>query len=365
MTMERTLPADWRPDDAPWEELPLSTLRKRCAARNISVQGSRLEMIKRLDHYQKNFSAEERWDFWQNQPSVLLYVLRYVLNCPEPLRWQESFLSTEIEDIYRHSYAVSTRLLTNCIGQNPLCALCFKAVVPTEGHSTCCVTCGRTMHTECVGVAQKARALAKEEQCWRCEDETEWTIDKYCEPGQVQHPLIVPGTKAAPQTLPGPGGNTAQQPNERVTTEDLSSSHGEHSGKPSSQQANHISSISMDPVPNTAPAPTSAAPPDTALAPTSGTALVGNSASATTNANISNKGSAKLVQDRNHMKKELAEMRKRAKHEHQKLNKKHKKEIKNLRKKSKRALKRLMKKSKKLEKKAKDLRGEKEGCDDA
>ncbi|EGO59808.1 hypothetical protein NEUTE1DRAFT_99960 [Neurospora tetrasperma FGSC 2508] len=363
MTMERTLPADWRRDDAPWEELLLSTLEKRCAARNLSVLGGRSGMIKRLDHYQKSFGTENRMMSWRNRWSD---VLRYVFNCPEPLRWQRSFLSTELEDIYRHSYAVRTLLLTNWKSQDPLCALCFKAVGPTEGHSTCCVTCGRTMHTECVGVAQKARALTKEEQCWRCEDETEWGIDKYCEPGQVQYPLIVPGTKAAPQTLQGPGGNTAQQHNEREASDaagskGFGSSRGENSG----QRANNPPSISADPVPSTAPAPASAATSDTALAPTSGTASIKNPISTTTNANNSDRDSAKLVQDHNHMTKKLAEMRKRAKREHQKLNKKHKKEIKKLRKKSKRELERLMKKSKNMEKKAKSLGGGREGNDDA
>lgn len=240
------------------------------------------------------------------------------------------------------------------------------------------------MHTDCVGVAQKARALTKEEQCWRCEDETEWGIDKYCEPGQVQYPLVVPGTKAAPQARPGPGGDTAQQPNERtesgaVTTEDLSSSHDEHSRKSSGQQINNPSSISADSVPGTVKAPTSAATPDIALAPTSGTGFVENPVSITTNANISDSDSAKQVQDRNHMAKKFAEMQKRAKREHQKLNKKHKKEMKRhlrelkkhkkdhakLEKKSKRELERLMKKSKKLEKKARSLHGEREGCEDA
>ncbi|EAA32809.2 hypothetical protein GE21DRAFT_6554 [Neurospora crassa] len=369
MTMERTLPADWRRDDAPGAELTNSTLKQRCAARNLSVQGGRSEMIERLDHHQKVSGTAHRLRSWRNQPSddfsSKFYVLRYVLNCPEPLRWQRSFLPTELEDIYRHSNVVSTRLLTKCNDQNPLCALCFKVVVPTEGHSTCCVTCGRTMHTECVGVAQKARALTKEENCWRCEDKNQWglRIVKYCEPGQVKYPPVVPGTQAAPQTLPGPGGNTAQQSNERtesgaVATEDFGSSCGEHSG----QQANNPPSISADPAFRTA---ASAATPDPALALTSGTASVEHPVSTTMNANSSDRDSAELVQDRNHMAKQLAEMRKRAKRKHQKLNKKHKKEIKNLRKKSKRALERLMKRSNELEEKARGLRGEREGCDDA
>lgn len=219
------------------------------------------------------------------------------------------------------------------------------------------------MHIDCVDAARKVSRLAMEEQCWRCKDETEWGIHKYCEPGQVQYPLVVPVTQAAPQTRPGPGGDTAEQPNERmesgaVATEDFGSSCGEHSG----QQANNPPSISADLALRTA---ASAATPDPALALTSGTASVEHPVSTTMNANSSDRDSAELVQDRNHMAKQLAEMRKRAKREHQKLNKKHKKEIKNLRKKSKRALERLMKRSKKLEEKARGLRGEREGCDDA
>lgn len=68
MTMERTLPADWRRDDAPGAELPFSTLEQRCAARNLSVLGGRSEMIERLDHHQK-VCSEKRLTFWQNQPS--------------------------------------------------------------------------------------------------------------------------------------------------------------------------------------------------------------------------------------------------------------------------------------------------------
>ncbi|KAK3338476.1 hypothetical protein B0H65DRAFT_479059 [Neurospora tetraspora] len=195
------------------------------------------------------------------------------------------------------------------------------------------------MHTDCVGVAKKVRRLAKEEQCWRCEDETAWGIDKYCEPGQVQYPLVVPGTEAALQMLPEPGRNTAQRPNERtasdaVIIESSGSSRGEHSV----QQANNLPPTSADPAPGTATAPASAATPDTALAPASGTASVENPASITTNANISDRDSAKLVRDRGRLAKESAEIRKRAKREYKKLNKKHKKELKKLRKKSKREL---------------------------
>ncbi|KAJ4413650.1 hypothetical protein N0V85_003470 [Neurospora sp. IMI 360204] len=401
--MERTL-EDWLPDDAPWALLSIPTLEKQCAARNLPASGGKWEMIKHLNHHQEIHDAEERKFFWTIKPIGPAYrgalqwahdtkfrivqvkdesalnggrivkhfkvtrdgdellkvefnhVLRYVLNCPEPLRWQRSFLSPELEDIFRHSYAVSTLLLTDWKGQDPLCALCFKTVVPTEGHRICCVTCGRAMHTDCVGVAKKVKRPAKDEQCWRCEDETEWGIDKYCEPGQVQYSLVVPGTEVAIQRLPGPAGDTTQQPNERtasdvVIIESSGSSRGEHSV----QQANKAPPTSIAPATGTTTAPASTTTPDGALTPAFGTGSVENPASTSTNANISDRRSAKLVRDRGRLAKESAEMRKRAKREYNKLNKKHKKELKKLGKKSKRELERLMKKSKKLEKKAKGL----------
>ncbi|KAK3491784.1 hypothetical protein B0T13DRAFT_404357 [Neurospora crassa] len=363
MTMERNL-VDWLPDDAPWALLNVPTLEKQCAARNLRVSGGKWEMVKNLNRHQEIHGTEERNN--SRWGRTCEYVLRYVLDCPEPLRWQQSFLSPELEDIYRHSHAVSTLLLTNWKSQDPRCALCFKAVVPEDKQRTCCFTCGRVMHTDCVGVARKVRGLAKEEQCWRCEDETEWGIDKYCKPGQVQYPLIVPGTKAAPQTQPGPGGNTAQQPNERtengaVTTEDLGLWHGEHSGKLS----NNPSPINAGPIPDTAIAPGSAAIPDIAPALASGAASVKDLSLTSTNINISNRNSVILERYRGRLAKKSAEMQKQAKRKYKKLNKKHMKDLAKLWENSKRELKRFMKKSKKLEKKAKGVGGGREECDDA
>ncbi|KAK3948354.1 hypothetical protein QBC32DRAFT_373637 [Pseudoneurospora amorphoporcata] len=330
--MERTL-TDWLPDDALWGLLDRSTLQKQCAARNLPVSGPQLEMVKRLRDYEKVHRVEERaysWRMiWGRGFGNILY---NVLNCPEPLRWQLAFLSSEN-------------------GQDALCALCFKAVSSTEGDRTRCITCGRVMHTSC--------------------DETEWGIDKYCEPGQVQYPLVVSGTKAAPQILPGPGRNTSQQQTERRTSDDViiessGSSRGEHSGGPPAN--NPPPPPNGDSALGTTTAPASVTISDSAQAPASVAASVGDTTSTTTNTHSSDDNSAKLARDRGRLAKKSAEMRKRAKREYKRLSKKYKKELnkelKKLRKKSKRELKTLMKESKKLEKRAKGLGGGREAGDD-
>lgn len=296
------------------------------------------------------------------------------------------------------------------------------------------------MHTICVGVAQKAQKLAKEEHCWRCKDEKEWGIEGHLEPGKVQYPLVVPGSKAVPRILPKPVGDTFQQQskgtvNDPSMIEGSSPSRSEHSN----DQANNRTQ--QDPegagatrghpantppptaslAPGTTTAPASTARPDHAQAPTSSIRSVEGSLLAERNAEVYDDNSAnrppsrphptntgvtadtattvapttianvalatatvdsispsttpraqisgelaKLAQDRRYLAKKSAEMRKRAKREYKKLNKKHKKqlkkelkkELKKLRTKSKRQLKMLMKESKKLDKRARELGGD-------
>ncbi|KAK1778510.1 hypothetical protein QBC45DRAFT_393251 [Copromyces sp. CBS 386.78] len=108
------------------------------------------------------------------------YVLRYVLSCPEPFRWQGAFLSSELEIMYRNSRGVNTLLCAHRKDRNlfPICALCFKTSV-RDGSGTCCLTCGSAMHNSCVYAAQRARKLERQDECWRCEDGAEWSLDKY------------------------------------------------------------------------------------------------------------------------------------------------------------------------------------------
>lgn len=95
------------------------------------------------------------------------------------------------------------------------------------------------MHTDCVNVANKVKKPASKDHCWRCEDETEWSIEKFREPGEVRYPLIVPGTKAPilNEAVARPAESTTQQSRHDTTSNSggvkkgLDSSHSNHSGE--------------------------------------------------------------------------------------------------------------------------------------
>ncbi|KAK3398787.1 hypothetical protein B0T20DRAFT_498806 [Sordaria brevicollis] len=361
--MQRTLP-DWLPDDAPWKEFDVSTLKKQCEARNILADNLKAPMVKRLESYEVARAVEKRLiPWWNGKHFQVTHVLRYVLNCPEPLRWQVWFLDSELKDIYRHSYAVSTLLLTKWKDQDPLCALCFKVVGATEKRCTCCATCGRAMHTECVDVANKVERLANKDRCWRCEDETDWGINNFCEPGEVKFPLVVSNTNAPARNeeVAGPAKSTTQEANH-----DTASNPGGIKKEEDSSRSTHFGGQHKKPT--KAPLPTSnphsATPSDVFLSPGSAASVNQAPAMSCTSINTSDRRSVKLARDRRHLAKESVKLQKKAEHAFKKMSKRHRKELKKLEKRAERGLKRLKKKSQKLEKKVRNLGGHGEGSDD-
>ncbi|KAK3948357.1 hypothetical protein QBC32DRAFT_317907 [Pseudoneurospora amorphoporcata] len=162
----------WLPNDAHWKhgDYTRNELQEQRRARKIPTTGYKFELVERLEAYANNDRSEKRRS----------NVLRYVLSCPEPFRWQGAFLSSKLEIMYRNSRAVNTLLCAHRKDRNlfPICALCFKTSV-RDGSGTCCLTCGSAMHNSCVYAAQRARKLERQDECWRCEDGAEWSLDKY------------------------------------------------------------------------------------------------------------------------------------------------------------------------------------------
>ncbi|KAH7626129.1 hypothetical protein B0T09DRAFT_392462 [Sordaria sp. MPI-SDFR-AT-0083] len=197
------------------------------------------------------------------------------------------------------------------------------------------------MHTECVDVARKVRRPAKEEQCWRCEDETEWGIEKYCEPGRVQYPLVTT-LKNALALGSGPASVEDTVP---ATTHTQVNDDDDDSPNPLNNSAH---TTSAGPVANADTSSAFSATTNVALAPAS----VKDTPSTTMNLQVDD--SVKQGRDRARIAKKSAEVRKRAKREYRKLNKKQKKELK---KKLEKDLKKLMRARKKLEKRVKGLGG--------
>lgn len=76
-------------------------------------------------------------------------MLRYILNVPEPLRWQRSFLASEWDDIYKRSHLVKSVAWPEPYRRLPgLCLICFR----NEAHDTRCDGCSAPLHNECVRI---------------------------------------------------------------------------------------------------------------------------------------------------------------------------------------------------------------------
>lgn len=144
-------------------------------------------------------------------------LLRFVLSCPEHILWQAAFLPSEVEVIYRHSRAIRTLLPTDNKAQDPVCVLCFKSGVGRK--VTCCGTCGKAVHRDCLRVVIKVRKPKPPGSCWMCEDSSEWEIEKYRE--QNQEPAATT-TATITSALPTQTANVIQQPFERKENDDHS-----------------------------------------------------------------------------------------------------------------------------------------------
>ncbi|KAK1773049.1 hypothetical protein QBC45DRAFT_464104 [Copromyces sp. CBS 386.78] len=201
------------PDDAPWSSYPLHTLRVPSIIRNLDDSGYLEELVTGLEEYRHRHHGETRlldWHCWQNltarwrkyrvievsdnsnDTSIeklftlwedssdekfyviisriprcncpfrqeqggrknytcghIIYVLHHVLNCPEPLKWQQAFLSKELEAIFRLSTAFEYTLdIGMDFARNTQCVLCFRNVHEqgSHMHSTCC---GLLVHPDC------------------------------------------------------------------------------------------------------------------------------------------------------------------------------------------------------------------------
>ncbi|KAK3398780.1 hypothetical protein B0T20DRAFT_498780 [Sordaria brevicollis] len=134
-----------------------------------------------------------------------LYVLRNVLRCPEPLLWQQSFLSSEIELIYRISPATRSRIHDSKYRQGDFCFVCFKDEHIEEPIWIQCTACGMPMDTCCYDNFLEARNVPpkKEGQCIVCLDKAHWDVEKYREQHDKAH-LDNTGKSKVTATAPGP-----------------------------------------------------------------------------------------------------------------------------------------------------------------
>ncbi|KAJ4400697.1 hypothetical protein N0V85_005695 [Neurospora sp. IMI 360204] len=103
-------------------------------------------------------------------------VLRYLLNCPEPLRWQSSFLQSELGEIFRLSHLYHH---FNSGGYpDPFCAICFKPMRSFTDRQQCGI--GRHLvHRMCMETFTTARGLpasGSEHGCVLCDDADEIVI---------------------------------------------------------------------------------------------------------------------------------------------------------------------------------------------
>ncbi|KAJ4413656.1 hypothetical protein N0V85_003476 [Neurospora sp. IMI 360204] len=224
------IPVDYLPDDAPWTStrLPLGVLKTQCTRRGLPADGDRQALQQRLlDYEQANIiiPRSRKWEmrpyqfesqlhhwYWRFHQHLVTRVrnksdaqgdlrkcftitsrdqndvLRDVLSCLEPLRWQQSFLPSEIELIYRHSPAARSRVHKDKYIQGDFCFVCFKEHIE-QGVCVPCTTCGMPMDTNCYQNFKKARCPTanKEGQCIVCLDKAAWDVEKYRE--QHQAPL--------------------------------------------------------------------------------------------------------------------------------------------------------------------------------
>ncbi|KAK3491787.1 hypothetical protein B0T13DRAFT_538387 [Neurospora crassa] len=129
----------------------------------------------------------------------IIYVMRFVLNSPEYYCWQDAFLSSELESIYRHSHVVHTLLTTGWENPNDQCTICFKELRDPILSTTyvTCSQCGRAIHTACVGAVKRVRQPIQDGQCYICEDRAEWGSAKFSEQRKVQ-PAVPINTTVTP-----------------------------------------------------------------------------------------------------------------------------------------------------------------------
>lgn len=128
-----------------------------------------------------SFSFPHTFCFHAMLTCVKTDVIRYLLNCPEPLRWQSSFLPSELGEIFRKSHLYDH---FNTGGYpDPLCTICFKPM-SFEDRKHCGIQ-KHSVHPHCLEIFTETRALfhASESKpgCVLCEDADELVWEKIME----------------------------------------------------------------------------------------------------------------------------------------------------------------------------------------
>ncbi|EGZ73954.1 hypothetical protein NEUTE2DRAFT_61713 [Neurospora tetrasperma FGSC 2509] len=146
-------------------------------------------------------------------------VMRFVLNSAGHYCWQDAFLSSELESIYRHSHVVHTLLTTGWQNPNDQCTICFKELrdrIFRTTHVTC-GQCGRAAHKVCVGAVKRVRQPIQDDQCYICEDRAEWGVEKYSEQRKAR-PAVPVNTTVTP---------AVSQPAKKVGQHSFQTFHGD------------------------------------------------------------------------------------------------------------------------------------------
>ncbi|KAK3398788.1 hypothetical protein B0T20DRAFT_479536 [Sordaria brevicollis] len=127
----------------------------------------------------------------------IIYVLKYILGCPEPLRLQGAFLTDELVKIFQHSTVfdlmeryVVPQLNPNTATQRPrlkfeprhidrpaqTCTLCFRFIYLGDKVKFC-HRCGLPVHLECRQHLQDHRKGTGRKSCSLHHDFNEWTYE--------------------------------------------------------------------------------------------------------------------------------------------------------------------------------------------
>ncbi|EGO59803.1 hypothetical protein NEUTE1DRAFT_121537 [Neurospora tetrasperma FGSC 2508] len=209
--MSCIIDADWLPDDFPWDEftwLSKDDLKKQCAKRYLPVSGTKSVLRQRLLDYQRTHTTERH--FLQDSPCLHVeYLLRKVFNTPELLLWQEAYLTSELEYIYKKSHAALSRLKPDRYRQGKQCVICF-AVHKTHELNVPCSLCGLPTHPFCLKALRKKRTCdpAQASQCLLCLDKTALAVEKYFGRSQVSLAVAIPvPIPASPASIRAPAGS--------------------------------------------------------------------------------------------------------------------------------------------------------------
>ncbi|KAK3947695.1 hypothetical protein QBC32DRAFT_223613, partial [Pseudoneurospora amorphoporcata] len=228
------------PDDAPWSKYHVKVLEGQCLKRGLYSIGTQKELVQRLEHYRETHPGQQRRNPWiphfspnyaalrartrdetfrvariqnlgdgtisfllnkdggpddisvvfKTRPVCvcedyltvcvhIIYMLRYILNVPEPLRWQRSFLSSEWDEIYKRSHIIKSvawpEQYRHALG---ICLICFRR----GANDTRCGGCSAPLHNECVRIVNKMRRIDSD-VCTVCLDKQRgerWTVATGC-----------------------------------------------------------------------------------------------------------------------------------------------------------------------------------------